>query len=76
MATLNIKSFPDDLYEKLRQRAIDEHRSIAQQVTHLLSRILSDAPHRSVLELAGLGKELWREIDAAEHIEQERRSWD
>jgi plasmid stability protein len=76
MATLNIKGFPDDLYEILRQRATEEHRSVAQQVTHLLHQLLTTAPTRSILELRGLGKEIWKGIDAAEHIERERASWD
>ncbi len=36
MATLNIKNFPDDLYERLQERAQREHRSLAQQVIHTL----------------------------------------
>ncbi len=34
MATLNIKKFPDLLYERLRERARANHRSIAQEVAH------------------------------------------
>ncbi|MDX1997250.1 MAG: hypothetical protein SF066_05990 [Thermoanaerobaculia bacterium] len=76
MATLNIKSFPDDLYEKLQRRAIDEHRSIAQEVTHLLQKLLEVPPSRSILELRGLGKDLWQGIDVDEYIERERSAWD
>jgi plasmid stability protein len=76
MATLNIKSFPDDLYEKLQRRAIEEHRSIAQEVTHLLQKLLEVPPSRSILELRGLGKDLWQGIDVDEYIERERAAWD
>ena len=76
MATLNIKGFPDDLYQALRDRAEREHRSVAQEVTHLLSQTLREPPLLSILELRGLGKEIWQGIDPAEHIERERRSWD
>lgn len=31
---------------------------------------------RSLLELRGLGKEHWAGIDAADHVETERKSWD
>jgi hypothetical protein len=31
MAALQVRDFPADLYEKLRQRAEQEHRSISQQ---------------------------------------------
>lgn len=76
MATLNIKGFPNDLYEALRARAEREHRSVAQEVTHLLSQTLREPAPLSILELRGLGKEIWRGIDPAEHVERERRSWD
>lgn len=76
MAVLNIKNLPDALYKKLQARAKREHRSVAQEVTHLLSVALETAKPLSILELKGLGKEHWREIDAAKHVERERASWD
>ena len=76
MATLNIKSFHDDLYEKLRTLAERENRSIAQEVVHLLSGVVEESKPLSILELRGLGKEHWAGIDAADHVERERRSWD
>jgi hypothetical protein len=33
-------------------------------------------PRRSILELRGLGKELWRSIDSTEYLKQEREAWD
>jgi hypothetical protein len=30
---------------------------------------------RSILELQGLGKEIWCDIDAQEYIDRERNSW-
>ncbi|MCH7620845.1 MAG: hypothetical protein IH870_03005 [Chloroflexi bacterium] len=32
-------------------------------------------PSYSVLELKGLGKEIWHGIDAQEYVDQERSSW-
>jgi len=40
MAILNIKNLPDSLYRKLQARAKRQHRSVAQEVTHLLSDAL------------------------------------
>ena len=76
MATLNIKNLPDALYEKLQARAQRERRSIAQEVTHLLSEALDAYDPLSILELRGLGKELWDRTDGAEHVRRERESWD
>jgi plasmid stability protein len=76
MATLNIKNLPDKLYRQLRKRAQAKHRSIAQEVTHVLSEVLEAAEPKSILALRGLGKERWREIDPVRHVATERRSWD
>jgi plasmid stability protein len=76
MATLNIKNLPDKLYRRLRQRAQAQHRSIAQEVTHLLSEVLEVSEPKSILAMRGLGKERWSKIDAVRHVAAERRSWD
>jgi plasmid stability protein len=76
MAVLNIKNLPDSLYKKLRDRAKRQHRSIAQEVTHLLIDALEEPKPLSILDLQGLGKNHWKGIDASRHIERERASWD
>lgn len=40
MATLNIKGFPDELYDQLREDAEREHRSVTKHATYLLEREL------------------------------------
>ena len=76
MATLNVKNLPDALYRKLKARAKRQRRSVAQEVTHLLSEALEAPEVLSILELKGLGKDQWRDIDAGVHVERERASWD
>ena len=76
MATLNIKNFPDALYKKLQVQAKRERRSVAQEVTRLLNGALDSTKRLFILDLKGLGKEHWRDIDAAEHVEKERATWD
>ena len=76
MATLNIKNFPDELYQQLKNRAEANHRSVAQEVTHILAKAQPEPKLRSILELEGLGKELWQGIDAAAYVKEERDSWD
>ena len=50
MATLNVKNLPDALYRKLQARARRERRSVAQQVTQLLSEALDAPKARDVIE--------------------------
>ena len=56
LATLNIKNFPDPLYQDLRALAEQDHRSLAQQAIHLLEMIVKEPKRLSIMELQGLGK--------------------
>ena len=76
MATLNIKNLPDRLYRKLQLRAKRERRSVAQEVTCLLDAALEMPKPLSILELRGLGKEHWKDVDPATHVQRERAAWD
>jgi len=76
MATLNIKDLPDDLYQRLKERASRQHRSLAQEVTHILAQAVDAGEPLSILDLEGLGAEAWDGVDGAAHVEAERRSWD
>ena len=76
MATLNVKNVPDGLYRKLQTRARRQRRSVAREVIHLLNEALAAPKPVSILELRGLGKELWQDNDAAAHVVRERNAWD
>jgi plasmid stability protein len=76
MATLNIKNLPDRLYRKIQVRANREHRSMAQEVIHILSQATENTKSLSILDLQGLGKEIWQRVDATRHVNKERRGWD
>lgn len=76
MAVLNIKNFPDELYAELQDRARRERRSVAQEVIRLIEVATQGQAKHSILELRGLGKEIWEGVDAAAYIEEERSSWD
>jgi len=76
MATLNIKNFPDELYEQLQKRAERERRSLTQEVVYILEKAAGKSKPLSILELRGLGKELWEGIDPVEYLREERDSWD
>jgi plasmid stability protein len=76
VATLNVKNLPDALYRKLQARARRERRSVAQEVTRILSESLETPKKVSILDLRGLGKAQWRGVDAAAHVARERSTWD
>jgi plasmid stability protein len=76
VATLNVKSLPDSLYRKLQKRARERRRSVAQEVIRILEEAVDRPEALSIVELRGLGKDTWAEVDAAAHVDDERRSWD
>lgn len=76
MPTLNIKNFPGDLYQYLKERAETNHRSLAQEVTFLLRQEQHKPKTRSILELRGLGAHVWQGLDTAKYLEEERNSWE
>lgn len=41
MATLYVRNLPDDLYAKLQELAVSQHRSINAQVITLLEQVLT-----------------------------------
>jgi plasmid stability protein len=75
MATLNVKNLPDVLYRRLKQRARRERRSVAQEVARILEDALAAPERTSILDIQGLGKDVWQRIDAAKHVRAERRAW-
>lgn len=78
MATLNIKSFPEELYNILGQQAKKDRRSLTGEVIFLLEWALEETSKErpSILQLRGLGKKHWKDIDVAKHIDKERESWE
>ena len=76
MATLNIKNVPDQLYRRIQARAKKERRSVAQEVIQILSQATARPASLSILELQGLGKEIWQGIDTQAYIDKLRDEWD
>lgn len=54
--------------------AADQLRLIAELVGRL-SGEFARPPHRSLLELQGLGKGVWQGVDVDEYLRRERTSW-
>ncbi|HVR08127.1 MAG TPA: hypothetical protein VMW75_08770 [Thermoanaerobaculia bacterium] len=69
----------DELYEQqVRARPLRERLRLAQRI---LAEAADATPEdrggrRSLLELEGLGAELWGSVDAQAYVEQLRHEWD
>ncbi len=55
-----------------------EQLRLLEELAALVRSRMASQPQsrRSILELQGLGKEIWQDIDAQEYIDRERASWD
>ncbi|GAC1365786.1 MAG: hypothetical protein NVS2B12_14270 [Ktedonobacteraceae bacterium] len=66
-------------YEVLNQvqhLSPEEQLRLLEDLMDLLKRQTSSRPLHSILELEGLGKEVWEGIDVDQYLEEERNSWD
>ncbi len=52
----------------------EQLRLISDLAEYLRAHAASEPP-ASILELQGLGKEIWHGIDAQEYVDRERASW-
>ncbi len=51
----------------------EQLRLISELAEHLRTHTASET-HTSILELQGLGKETWQDVDAQEYVDRERAS--
>lgn len=76
MAALSI----EELYERhIKPRTVAERLrlvALASQDLAQNSTQENEPPKRSIMELHGLGKELWEGIDAQEYVNALRSEWD
>lgn len=53
----------------------EEQLQLIEDLISVARHRVTAKPPRSILELEGLGKEVWNGIDAQEYVNQERDSW-
>ena len=76
---MGMSDVPNPRYDQARQSVqalgpADQLRLIAEIVGRL-SGELEHRPRRSLLELQGLGKGVWQDVDVDEYLRRERSSW-
>ncbi len=66
-------------YKEVRRQVesltVDEQLRLLEELAGIVRYRVIPKPKRSILELEGLGKEIWKGIDAQEYVNQERDSW-
>ena len=72
MATDSMQS----ILSQIRQLSLDEQRTLVEEVQRSLSTPAKQTSGVSLLNLRGLGKEVWRGVDVQEYLRGERDAWD
>lgn len=70
---------PTASYQNILQMATslsaEEQFRLIQELTVRAGKSTPSSKKSSILELRGLGQEIWRQIDALEYVDRERSSW-
>jgi len=53
----------------------EEQLNLVEIISAHLKRTIAKRKH-SIMELEGLGSEIWKDVDVQEYIKRERESWD
>ncbi len=66
----------DHAWHMARQLALPEQLQLLEELTRAVRRqVDSKSKTYSIMDLEGLGAEIWRGIDAQDYVDQERASW-
>ena len=53
-----------------------EQLQLLADIAVMLRQQVTVEPQHSIMELEGLGKEIWQDVDVEKYIDEERNSWD
>jgi len=66
-------------YQKISHQIKDltlaEQLNLLEYLAKLVRQQTIRQPERSIMELEGLGKDIWQGLDAQEYVNRERDSW-
>jgi DNA-binding HxlR family transcriptional regulator len=64
-----------EVLDKARHLTPDEQLRLLEELAAIVRQQISTEPLHSLLELEGLGQEVWEGIDAQKYIDEERDTW-
>ena len=64
-----------EICRQVENLTLDEQIRLMEELTKIVRHRTQAKPKRSIMELEGLGKEIWQNIDAQEYVDRERLSW-
>ena len=66
----------EQVLKMTRHLSLPEQLQLLEALTRMVRYQVESAPLPSIMELEGLGAEIWQNIDEQEYVNQERASWD
>ncbi len=55
---------------------IDEQLALLEIISARLKKSIGQKKKTSIMELEGLGANMWKDIEAQDYVQKERESWD
>ncbi len=65
----------NEILNQIQRFPVQEQHRLLKDLAAILSKPKAQ-PRHSLLELEGLGKEIWQGIDPQQYVDEERNSWD
>jgi len=65
-----------EILEEVRALSLEERKQLIKLMVDTLTETPEPPKKHSLMELRGLGKEIWAGIDAQEYVNQLRGEWD
>lgn len=64
-----------DIRRQVETLTPEEQLQLLEELAIVVRHRMSMKPRQSIMELEGLGKEIWQGLDAQEYVNQEGASW-
>jgi hypothetical protein len=65
----------EEILCRVQQLPLSEQIQLIEKLATLIHHQAPSRPRRSILELQGLGKAIWSDVDAQQYVDKERDSW-
>ena len=65
-----------EVLKQVQHLSLAEQNQLLEDLVSMIRQRTSTKPLHSIVELEGLGKEVWENIDVDQYLQQERDSWD
>lgn len=66
----------DQVLKMTKRLNLPEQLQLLETLSRMVRDQVTEAKSHSIMELEGLGAEIWQDVDAQAYIDQERASWE